>query len=63
MTGLALQDLAVDGCITKAPSGGECAGPSPVDRKLGMKRSLLVEGHGIPLGRAALACRAHQLLA
>ena len=54
MVGLALQELAVDGCITKAPGGGECAGPSPVDRrKLGMKRSLLVEGYGIPLGRGA----------
>ena len=32
-------DIAVDGCITKAPGGGECAGPSPVDRrKQGMKR-------------------------
>jgi transposase len=52
MVGLVLQDLAVDGCITKAPGGGECAGPSPVDRrKLGMKRSLLVDGTGIPLGR------------
>src|SRR3984885_15094554 len=52
IVGLVLEDLAVDGCITKAPGGGQCAGPSPVDRrKLGMKRSLLVEGRGIPLGR------------
>jgi hypothetical protein len=33
MIGLLLRDLAVDGCITKAPGGGECAGPSPVDRR------------------------------
>ena len=32
MIGLELDDLAVDGCITKAPSGGEVAGRSPVDR-------------------------------
>ena len=52
IVGLALEDLAVDGCITKAPGGGDCAGRSPVDRgKLGMKRSLLVEGKGIPLDR------------
>ena len=52
IVGLLLRDLAVDGCITKAPGGGQCAGRSPVDRgKLGMKRSLLVEGHGIPLDR------------
>lgn len=50
IVGLLLDDIAVDGCITKAPGGGELAGPSPVDRrKLGMKRSLLVEGYGIPL--------------
>ena len=28
-------------------------GPSPVDRKLGMKRSLMVDGKGIPLGRVS----------
>jgi hypothetical protein len=43
--GLLLGDLAVDGCITKAPGGGDCAGPSPVDRrKQGMKRSSLAGG-------------------
>ncbi len=30
--GLALADLAVDGCITKAPGGGQVAGRSPTDR-------------------------------
>ena len=50
IVGLVLGELAVGGCITKAPGGGECAGPSPVDRrKLGMKLSLLVEGRGIRL--------------
>jgi transposase len=50
IVGLLLDDIAVDGCITKAPGGGELAGPSPVDRrKQGMKRSLLVDGYGIPL--------------
>ena len=29
--GLDLNELAVDGCITKAPCGGEVAGRSPVD--------------------------------
>jgi transposase len=52
IVGLVLEELAVDGCITKAPGGGDCAGRSPVDRgKLGMKRSLLVEGKGVPLDR------------
>jgi len=31
MIGLELGDIAVDGCITKAP----CGGPSPVDRRKG----------------------------
>ena len=29
IVGLVLEDIAVDGCITKAPGGGECAGRSP----------------------------------
>jgi transposase len=49
--GLELEHLAVDGCTTKAPCGGEIAARSPVDRgKQGGKRSLAVEGRGIPLG-------------
>jgi hypothetical protein len=31
--GLELAQLAVDGCTTKAPCGGQVAGPSPVDRR------------------------------
>src|SRR5258708_20841036 len=46
IVGLLLTDIAVDSAITKAPGGGEVAGPSPVDRrKQGMKRSVLVEGY------------------
>jgi transposase len=49
--GLELADIAVDGCITKAPCGGEKAGKSPVDRgKQGIKRSTAVDGKGIPIG-------------
>ena len=60
IVGLVLEDLAVDGCIAKAPGGGECAGRSPVDRgKLGMKRSLMVEGKGIPLGRVLAPANRH----
>ena len=50
MIGLDLADVVVDGCITKAPCGGECAGRSPVDRgKGGLKRSQLADGAGVPL--------------
>src|SRR4051812_28966744 len=38
LIGLDLADVSVDGCLTKAPCGGECAGRYPVDRaKLGLK--------------------------
>jgi hypothetical protein len=31
--GLELADMAVDGCMTKAPCGGQRAGPSPGHRR------------------------------
>ncbi len=35
-----------------APLGGEKTGPNPTDRgKSGMKRTVLTEGHGVPIGR------------
>ena len=52
--GLDLDNLVIDGCIVKAPCGGEAAGKSPVDRgKQGTKRSLMVDGSGIPIGCVA----------
>ncbi len=60
MIGLELSDVAVDGCITKAPCGGQRAGPSPVDRrKGGLKRSVATENYGIPLGIAAAPANRH----
>ncbi|MEU4645778.1 IS5 family transposase [Micromonospora sp. NPDC023814] len=60
LVGLLLDDLAVDGCITKAPGGGEVAGRSPVDRgKQGMRRSVMVEARGIPLGRVLAGANRH----
>jgi len=51
LIGLELSEVAVDGCVTKAPCGGEKAGRSPVDRgKRGIKRSMAVDAKGIPLG-------------
>jgi transposase len=58
--GLGLSDVAVDGCITKAPCGGEKAGRSPVDRgKQGIKRSTVVDAEGIPLGTVAASANRH----
>lgn len=60
MIGLELTNLAVDGCITEAPCGGEVAGRSPVDRgKQGRKRSIVVEGAGIPLGTVVAPAARH----
>jgi transposase len=57
--GLELEHLAVDSCTTKAPCGGQVAGPSPVDRrKQGLKRSVAVAAGGIPL--ATLPAPANQ---
>jgi transposase len=60
MVGLELADLAVDGCITKAPCGGQASGRSPVDRgKQGRKRSTVVEARRIPLDAVAAGANAH----
>lgn len=60
MIGLDLSDVAVDGCITKAPCGGEKAGRSPVGRgKQGIKRSVVVDANGIPLGAIAAPANRH----
>jgi len=60
MLGLDLADLAVDGCLTKAPGGGAVAGRSPVDRgKQGLKRSLVTEGTGIPLHVVSAGANRH----
>lgn len=58
--GLQLSDVGVDGCITKAPCGGDKAGPSPVDRrKGGLKRSLATEAAGVPLGVVSAGANRH----
>jgi transposase len=60
MVGLEPSELAVDSCSTKAPCGGEKAGRSPVDRgKRGIKRSVEVDGKGIPLGSVSAPANRH----
>lgn len=54
--------LSMDGTITKAPLGGEATGANPTDRaKSGVKRSLLSEGHGVPLGVAVTGANRHDM--
>ena len=60
MIGLHLDDLSVDGSITKSPCGGEVSGRSPVDRgKQGTKRSVACDGDGIPLHLIAARANDH----
>ena len=58
--GLELAEVAVDGCITKSPCGGEKSGRNPVDRgKQGTKRSTAVDGGGIPIGTVTAPANRH----
>jgi len=60
--GLDWEWQAMDGAMTKAPLGGEKTGPNPTDRaKQGVKRSLLTEGHGIPVGIAVAGANRHDM--
>jgi transposase len=60
VVGLRLTDVAADGCVTKAPCGGEVAGRSPVDRgKQGTKRCVLVDAAGIPLSVVTAGANRH----
>ncbi len=50
---LDLSWVSMDGAMTKAPRCQESAGRNPTDRgKSGVKRSLLVDGGGLPIGLA-----------
>lgn len=48
--------------MTKAPLGGELTGPNPTDRaKSGVKRSVLTDGRGVPLGVAVEGANRHDM--
>ena len=52
-TGIDWKWLSLDGAMTKAPLGGDKTGPNPTDRgKRGVKRSIVTDGRGVPLGLA-----------
>ena len=53
---------SMDGTMRKAPLGGAHTGPNPTDRaKGGVKRSLLCEGHGVPIGVAVAGANRHDM--
>ncbi len=48
--------------MTKAPLGGGKTGPNPTDRaKSGVKRSLVTEGHGVPIGLVVDGANRHDM--
>lgn len=51
---------SIDGCQTKAPLGGQSTGANPTDRgKQGVKRHLLTETHGLPVGLVVTGANRH----
>lgn len=51
IVGLDLSDVVIDGCLNKAPCGGEGTGKNPTDRgKLGWKWSIATDANGIVIG-------------
>ena len=62
MVGLDWQWQSVDGAMTKAPLGGKSTGKNPTDRgKLGVKRSLMTDADGIPVGLVVDAANVHDI--
>jgi putative transposase len=52
----------IDGCQTKAPLGGEAVGANPTDRaKGGVKRHLLTDAAGLPVGLAVTGANVHDV--
>ena len=53
---------SLDGCQTKAPLGGEAVGPNPTGRgKGGVKRHLLTEAQGLPVGLVVTGANVHEV--
>ncbi|MGH9953678.1 MAG: IS5 family transposase [Nitrososphaeraceae archaeon] len=61
-TGIDWKWQAMDGVITKAPLGEKSTGANPTDRaKSGTKRSILVDGKGVPLGVSVDGANRHDM--
>ena len=62
LKGLDWSWLSMDVAMTKAPLGGEKTGSNPTDRrKRGVKRSLLTEVQGFPVGVAVDGANRHDM--
>ena len=62
LKGLDWSWLSLDGAMTKSPLGGGKTGPNPTHRgKRGVKRSLLTDAQGIPVGLAVDGANRHDM--
>jgi putative transposase len=62
LCGIGWDWLSLDGAMTKAPLGGEKTGPNPTDRgESGVKRSVLTEGHGVPIATVIDGANRHDM--
>jgi putative transposase len=62
LQGLEWDGRSRDGAMPKAPRGGKTTGPHPRDRATGgVKRRLVTEGHGVPIGLAAAGANRHDV--
>ena len=63
LCGLDWDWLSMDGAMRHLPRwAGEKTGPNPTDRgKSGVKRSLLTEGHGLPIGLVIEGANRHEM--
>ncbi len=63
IVGVAVVVAGYGHCDDEGPSrGGKSTGPNPTDRaKSGTKRSMLVDGNGIPIGLAVSGANRHDI--
>lgn len=62
LVGLDWRWQSVDGAMTKAPLGGDSTGKNPTDRgKQGVKRSVMTDAGGIPIGLAVDGANVHDI--
>ncbi|WP_425553162.1 IS5 family transposase [Hymenobacter algoricola] len=62
LIGLTFAWMALDGSLHKAPLAGKKTGPNPTDRgKGGVKRSLLTEARGLPVGLVLDGANGHDM--
>ncbi len=60
MIGLEVTDLALDGCMTKAPGSGDKVGRFPVDRgKQGLKRAAVTDATGVRMHVVSAGANRH----